>query len=181
MRKPALLKLGEGRWRSGLEARPPACQEAERRVRSGVVARLPGPRRAGNHFTPCGQLPCPSHRNFQLAVTRAGEPSCSLCGTEGQSRLPIRHQEAPKVSTPCPGDPEPPRGTGRCLRKLHRNTASRHAQFTANRVQDVDTDSWCHSLMVLDLEPCRGPEVGTHRGRRPADTTGPVAQTGRST
>ena len=87
---------------SRLEARPPACQEAVRHSRLGVVARLPGPRRAGHHFTPCGRLPCPSHRNFQLVVTRAGEPSCSFCGTEGQSHLRYGTRKHRRYPRPTP-------------------------------------------------------------------------------
>lgn len=68
-------------------------------------ASWPGSRvhgRAGHHFTPCGRLPCPSHRNFQLAVTRADEPSCSLCGTEGQSHLRYGTRKHRRYPRPTP-------------------------------------------------------------------------------
>ena len=87
---------------SRLEARPPACQEAERRVRPGVVARLPGPRRAGHQFAPRSQSPCPSRRNFQLTARRSeiglqgGTHHLALRGTangNGQRRLTALHPQ----------------------------------------------------------------------------------------
>ena len=90
-----------------LKPRPPTHQEAERRVGLSVMAWFPGPGRAGHQLASCGQLPCPSRRDFQLTARRTeiglqgGTHHLALQGTANgnrQRRLTTLHPQGLRKS-----------------------------------------------------------------------------------